>query len=79
MLCYDGKLSLFCFTAAGIITVLPEILLRLEYDIPRTYFANVWLTNVFQYGLLNVFLLLAFRGFSYQVIYSYKLNFTDKL
>ncbi|CAK9818269.1 Protein-S-isoprenylcysteine O-methyltransferase [Anthophora quadrimaculata] len=67
MLCYDGKLSFFCFIAAALIAVLPEVLLRLEFDVPRAYFDNIWLTNFFQYGFLNIFLLLAFRGFSYQV------------
>lgn len=69
MLSYDGKLSLFCFTAAAVIAVLPEILLRLEFDIPDAYFSNIWLTHLFQYGVLNLLLILAFRGFSYQVIY----------
>lgn len=67
MLCYDGKLSFFCFVAAALIAVLPEVLLRLEFDVPRAYFDNIWLTQFFQYGFLNIFLLLAFRGFSYQV------------
>ena len=67
MLSYDGKLSLFCFTAAAVIAVLPEILLRLEFDIPDAYFSNIWLTHLFQYGVLNLLLILAFRGFSYQV------------
>ncbi|XP_043260006.1 protein-S-isoprenylcysteine O-methyltransferase [Colletes gigas] len=67
MLCYDGKLSLCCFTLAGIIAVLPEIFLRLEFEIPSTYFSNIWLTHFFQYGFLNFLLLLAFRGISYQV------------
>lgn len=67
MLCYNGKLSLFCFTAAAVVAVLPEILLRLEFDVPHTYFNNIWLTHLFQYIVLNVLVLLAFRGFSYQV------------
>ncbi|KOC61662.1 Protein-S-isoprenylcysteine O-methyltransferase [Habropoda laboriosa] len=67
MLCYDGKLSFFCFVAAVLIAVLPEALLRLELNVPRVYFDNIWLTHFFQYGFLNTFLLLAFRGFSYQV------------
>nr|XP_034185311.1 protein-S-isoprenylcysteine O-methyltransferase [Osmia lignaria] len=67
MLSYDGKLSLFCFTAAAVIAVLPEIVLRLEFDIPDAYFSNIWLTHLFQYGVLNLLLILAFRGFSYQV------------
>lgn len=69
MLCYDGKVSICCFTLAGLIAVLPEILLRLELDIPRAYFNKIWLTHLFQYGLLNFPLLLAFRGFTYQVTY----------
>ncbi|XP_017876011.1 protein-S-isoprenylcysteine O-methyltransferase [Ceratina calcarata] len=67
MLCYDGKLSLFCFTAASLIAILPEVLLRLEFDVPQAYFNKIWLTHLFQYGFLNILLLLAFRGFSYQV------------
>ncbi|KZC14593.1 PREDICTED: protein-S-isoprenylcysteine O-methyltransferase [Dufourea novaeangliae] len=67
MLCYDGKLSLFCFTVASLIAILPEVLLRLEFDVPQAYFNNIWITHLFQYGFLNFFLLLAFRGFSYKV------------
>ncbi|XP_016769299.2 protein-S-isoprenylcysteine O-methyltransferase [Apis mellifera] len=67
MLCYDGKLSFFCFIFTGLIAVLSEILLRLEFDIFRTYFNNIWLMHLFQYGLLNILLLLVFYGFSYQV------------
>ncbi|XP_031830185.1 isoprenylcysteine carboxylmethyltransferase ste14 [Nomia melanderi] len=67
MLCYDGKLSLFCFTVAALIAVLPEVFLRLEFDIPWAYFSNLWITHLFQFGLLNILLLLAFRGFSYKV------------
>ncbi|XP_076237243.1 isoprenylcysteine carboxylmethyltransferase ste14 [Calliopsis andreniformis] len=67
MLCYDGKLSLFSFSVAAVIAVIPEILLKLEFDVPRTYFNNIWLAHLFQYGSLNFLLLLAFRGFSYQV------------
>lgn len=67
MLCYDGKLSLFCFTVAAVIAVLPEVFLRLEFDIPWAYFSNLWITHLFQFGLLNILLLLAFRGFSYEV------------
>ena len=67
MLCYDGKLSLFCFIVAALIAVLPEVLLRLEFDVPQTYFHNIWFTHLFQYGFLNCLLILVFRGFSYQV------------
>lgn len=67
MLCHEGKLSFLCFVAASVIAVLPEILFRLEFDIPVLYFRNIWLTHFFQYGSLNLLLVLAFRGFSYQV------------
>lgn len=69
MLCYDGKLSLVCFSVAAVIAAVPEILLKLEFDVPGAYFNNIWLTHIFQYGSLNFMLLLAFRGFSYQVNY----------
>lgn len=67
MLCYDGKLSLFCFIVAALISILPEILLRLEFDIPWAYHSNLCITHLFEFGLLNFLLLLAFRGFSYKV------------
>ncbi|XP_053982844.1 protein-S-isoprenylcysteine O-methyltransferase [Hylaeus volcanicus] len=67
MLCYDGKLSLYCFTVASFVAILPEVLLRLEFDVPSVYFSNIWLTHLFQYGVLNFLLFFAFRGVSYQV------------
>ncbi|XP_054009907.1 protein-S-isoprenylcysteine O-methyltransferase [Hylaeus anthracinus] len=67
MLCYDGKLSLYCFTVASFVAILPEVLLRLEFDVPGVYFSNIWLTHLFQYGVLNFLLFFAFRGVSYQV------------
>lgn len=67
MLPREGKLSLFCFGVASIFSVLPEILLRLEFDVPVAYFRNIWLTHFFQFAFLNVLLILSFRGFLYQV------------
>lgn len=67
MLCYSGKLSLFFFSASCLIAILPEVLLRLEFDAPQAYFNNIWLRHLFQYGFLNVLILLAYRGFPYQV------------
>ena len=69
MLCYDGKLSFFCFIVAAVIASLPEVLLRLELNVLQVYFNNVWLTHLFQHGFLNILLLLTFRGFAYQVLY----------
>nr|XP_033327413.1 protein-S-isoprenylcysteine O-methyltransferase [Megalopta genalis] len=67
MLCYDGKISLLCFIVAGIVASLPGVLLRLELDVYRLYFSNVWLLHLFQYALLNFILLFAFRDFTYKV------------
>lgn len=67
MLSREGKLSFLCFSAASIFAVVPEILLRLEFDVPIAYCRNIWLTHLFQYVLLNLLLILSFRGFSYQV------------
>ena len=67
MLCYNGKLSFFCFIAAGLIAILPEVLLRLEFNVFQEYFNNIWFTHLFQYGFLNILVLLAFRDFAYQV------------
>ncbi|KAK2578009.1 hypothetical protein KPH14_008437 [Odynerus spinipes] len=67
MLCRDGKLSLFCFSAALVVAVLPELFLRLELDIYNRYFENIWFVHIFQYGFLNLFIVLIFRGFEYQV------------
>lgn len=67
MLCYDGKLSFFCFIVAAVIAILPEVLLRLELNVLQVYFNNVWLTHLFQLGFLNILLLLTFCGFAYQV------------
>lgn len=67
MLCSDGILSLFCFIAAGLISFLPELLLRLQFDIYVIYFTNIWYLHITQYILINVLACLAFRGFAYQV------------
>ncbi|XP_076652505.1 isoprenylcysteine carboxylmethyltransferase ste14 [Halictus rubicundus] len=67
MLCYDGKISLFSFVVAGLVAVLPELFLRLEFDVYRRYFSNVWFMHLFQFGLLNFLLLFTFRGFTYKV------------
>ncbi|XP_029675132.1 LOW QUALITY PROTEIN: protein-S-isoprenylcysteine O-methyltransferase [Formica exsecta] len=67
MLCSDGILSLFCFITAGLISFLPELLLRLELDIYVVYFTNIWYLHIIQYILINVLACLAFRGFAYQV------------
>ncbi|XP_060829484.1 protein-S-isoprenylcysteine O-methyltransferase [Bombus pascuorum] len=67
MLCYNGKLSFFCFIAASLIAILPEVLLRLEFNVFQEYFNNIWFTHLFQYGFLNILVLLAFRDFAYQV------------
>lgn len=67
MLCSDGILSLFCFIAAGLISLLPELLFRLEFDIYVVPFTNIWFLHTVQYILINVLGRLAFRGFAYQV------------
>lgn len=67
MLCRDGALSLFCFIAAGLISLFPELQFRLEFNIYAAYFTNIWLLHAAQYVLINIFALLAFHGFSYQV------------
>ncbi|XP_072758595.1 protein-S-isoprenylcysteine O-methyltransferase [Anoplolepis gracilipes] len=67
MLCNDGILSLFCFIAAGLISVLPEILFRLELDIYVVCITNIWFLHILQYIVINVLAYLAFRGFAYQV------------
>ncbi|XP_011265224.1 protein-S-isoprenylcysteine O-methyltransferase isoform X2 [Camponotus floridanus] len=67
MLCSDGILSLFCFIAASLISLLPELLFRLELDIYIVYFTNIWFLHIIQYIFINVLAYLAFRGFAYQV------------
>lgn len=67
MLCREGKLSLFCFSTALAVALLPELFLRLELDIYSRYFDNIWYAHILQYGFLNLFILLIFRGFEYQV------------
>ncbi|XP_011685089.1 PREDICTED: protein-S-isoprenylcysteine O-methyltransferase [Wasmannia auropunctata] len=67
MLCRDGALSLFCFIAAGLISLSPELQFRLGFNIYAANFSNIWLLHAIQYILINVSALLAFRGFAYQV------------
>ncbi|XP_015600763.1 protein-S-isoprenylcysteine O-methyltransferase [Cephus cinctus] len=67
MLCYDGKLSLYCFVTASVIAGLPEILFRLEFDNYMSYLQNMWVIHILLYGFLNLLLALAFRGFAYRV------------
>ncbi|XP_018315164.1 protein-S-isoprenylcysteine O-methyltransferase [Mycetomoellerius zeteki] len=67
MLCREGVLSLFCFIAAGLISLFPELQFRLGFDIYVAYCTNIWLLHAVQYILINVSALLAFRGFAYQV------------
>ncbi|KAF7405541.1 hypothetical protein HZH66_004447 [Vespula vulgaris] len=67
MLCRDGKLSLFCFSIALLVALLPELFSRLEFDIYSKYFQNVLFVHFLQYGFSNFILLLLFGGFEYQV------------
>lgn len=50
-----------------LISLLPEVLLRIECNLPALYFQNIWLTHLFQYAFLNILLFLTLRGFSYDV------------
>ncbi|XP_020284907.1 protein-S-isoprenylcysteine O-methyltransferase [Pseudomyrmex gracilis] len=67
MLCRDGILSLCCFIAAGLISLLPELAFRLGFDVYTVYFTDTWSLHAAQYIFINVIALLAFRGFAYQV------------
>ncbi|CAL7942477.1 unnamed protein product [Xylocopa violacea] len=67
MLCYYGKLSIFCFIVACSIAVLPEVLSWFKLNVPEIYVNTIWFTHLVQYGVLNIPLLIVFRGFSYQV------------
>lgn len=67
MLCRDGTLSLVCFIVAGLTSLLPEFLSRLEVDIYASYFTSIWLLHAVQYIVINVLAFLVFRDFSYQV------------
>lgn len=73
-LCRDGKISLGCFIIAAIIVGLPELLLSLKFTYFRDIFDNIWFIHVFQYSLLNLLVLLAFKGFLYQVSKLYLVN-----
>ncbi|XP_063983742.1 protein-S-isoprenylcysteine O-methyltransferase [Diachasmimorpha longicaudata] len=67
-LCKDGQISLGCFLAASVLVGLPEVLLRIEFDsYLHDLFRNIWFIHVFQFVFLNLLVLLAFRGFVYQV------------
>lgn len=67
MLCRDGTISLFCFITAGLISLLPELLFRLGFNIYIEYFTNFWILHAVQYIFINILAFLAFRGFAYQV------------
>ncbi|KAK0176767.1 hypothetical protein PV328_000872 [Microctonus aethiopoides] len=67
-LCRDGKISFVCFTIAAIIAGIPDILLRIEFNIYiHNLFSNIWIIHVFQLAFLNLLIFLAFKGFLYQV------------
>ncbi|XP_046613277.1 protein-S-isoprenylcysteine O-methyltransferase isoform X1 [Neodiprion virginianus] len=67
MLCYEGKISVFTFLTGVIFALLPKFLFRLQFETYSLYFQNVWLTYVVLYILLNFLIIIAFRGFIYQV------------
>ncbi|XP_011864500.1 PREDICTED: protein-S-isoprenylcysteine O-methyltransferase [Vollenhovia emeryi] len=67
MLCRDGAVSLFCFIAAALISLSPELQCRLGFNIYAAYFTNIWSLHAVQYVSINVLALLALRGFAYQV------------
>ncbi|XP_051163391.1 protein-S-isoprenylcysteine O-methyltransferase [Leptopilina boulardi] len=67
MLIREGKISLFSFIISLIVSILPELLLRLEFDYYQQYIENIWILHALQFILLNFLIILTFRGFSYQV------------
>ncbi|XP_033223943.1 protein-S-isoprenylcysteine O-methyltransferase [Belonocnema kinseyi] len=67
MLYKEGKIALLSFLLSFSISILPEVLLRLEFDLHRQYFENIWILHLVQYALLNFLTIIALRGFSYQV------------
>lgn len=74
MLIREGKISLFSFIISLIVSILPELLLRLEFDYYQQYIENIWILHALQIILLNFLIILTFRGFSYQVS-KIKINF----
>lgn len=67
MLCHEGKISVYTFLTGVIFALLPKFLFRLQFEAYTLYFQNVWLTYVVLYVLLNFLIIIAFRGFTYQV------------
>ncbi|XP_043277373.1 protein-S-isoprenylcysteine O-methyltransferase [Venturia canescens] len=67
-LCKDGKVSVFCYITALVVSSLPQILLLCGFDpFSNGIFHNVWILHVFQFIVLNILILFPFRGFTYQV------------
>lgn len=75
MLCREGKISLFCFVVTCIVALVPEVLSSIGYHAYVEIFRNSWwYMHMIQYSILNVILLLIFRGFDYQVSNLEQLN-----
>lgn len=71
-LCKDGKVSVLCYITALVVSGLPQIFSVIQFDpFPNEIFHNVWIPHVFQFIILNILILLPFRGFTYQVSFIY--------
>jgi len=66
MLIYNGKISLYCFLATVIVSLL--FILSRVTPLGNCIADHVWWILPSYYVVINVFLLLFFRGYAFQVV-----------
>lgn len=66
MLIYNGKISLYCFLASFMVSLL--LILRRITIFGNCTVEHVWWILPSYYVIINVVLLICFRGYAFQVV-----------
>jgi hypothetical protein len=66
MLIYNGKISLYCFLASFMVSLL--LILPRVHSFGNCVTDHVWWILPSYYIIINVFLLICFRGYAFQVM-----------